>query len=406
MSLRGNRFEVDLSSDDEDPANASRSPENAGSIPVRDIRERLSSNIKPPTSPSATAHSSGFPAHQSRSRLSRFKKQHDADKTVADSPVQDGSAQESSSLSPNDQSLSKHFDINDSEKASIDQENRTYLSNMSSESIMKEREEMLESLDPGLIHKLMNHSRLHRDNTINDDLLPPRKASGKDVTDRLSKAVNSDALADFGTHEQERFGTEHKHVPSIHFPPAPASSTLDPSSQSFFQDLHAKYLPSLPSDPSKLAWMSDKTPVEAPYLSADGNVSVSALRFSFDGVVIPPQVANKTPVTEGLHHHGDDPQSAGYTIPELARLARSAFPTQRCIAYQTLGRILYRLGSGEFGPKEGDIAIGLQKCVADGMVIETLQQEANSQIRHLTAKSLANEALWLWQKGPQHQPIA
>jgi RNA polymerase II-associated protein 1 len=103
-------------------------------------------------------------------------------------------------------------------------------------------------------------------------------------------------------------------------------------------------------------------------------------------------------VTKGLHHHGDAPEAAGYTIPELARLARSAFPAQRCVAFQTLGRILYRLGKGEWGAEGSDMATGLWRCVAEGRVLEGLQEAAERE-RHLSAKSYAIEAVWNWQQG-------
>lgn len=78
----------------------------------------------------------------------------------------------------------------------------------------------------------------------------------------------------------------------------------------------------------------------------------------------------------GLHHHADAPEAAGYTIPELARLARSSFPAQRCIAFQTLGRILYRLGAGHYGPDGTDLVDGLWRCVDQGRVLEMLQRAA------------------------------
>jgi hypothetical protein len=42
----------------------------------------------------------------------------------------------------------------------------------------------------------------------------------------------------------------------------------------------------------------------------------------------------------GLHHHGQSPDKAGYTIRELARLSRSTVPSQRTIALQSLGAVL------------------------------------------------------------------
>ena len=66
---------------------------------------------------------------------------------------------------------------------------------------------------------------------------------------------------------------------------------------------------------------------------------MEGLRFDFDGQLIPP--SQKTVSSfEGLHHHGDDPTEAGYTIPELLRLSRSAFSGQRTLALQTLTAIL------------------------------------------------------------------
>ena len=130
----------------------------------------------------------------------------------------------------------------------------------------------------------------------------------------------------------------------------------------------------------------------------------------------------------GLHHHAEAPEAAGYTIPELAVLARSKVAAQRCMAYQTLGRILYRLGQGEFGTEkarqdtngpvqvivdpdaeedaeENDndvgsaMAAGLRACMEEGRVVETLTEEANRTKGHLTARTFAQEALWNWRRG-------
>jgi hypothetical protein len=115
-------------------------------------------------------------------------------------------------------------------------------------------------------------------------------------------------------------------------------------------------------------------------------------------------------------------------------MARSAVPAQRCVAFQTLGRFLYRLGQGEFGFEkvrqrtdgpvqiaknpttdeeevdEEDIevdmedagsamAAGLWACVEQGRVVETLTEEAGREKGHLSARSFAQEALWNWRRG-------
>ncbi|KAH6847353.1 RPAP1-like protein [Chaetomium sp. MPI-CAGE-AT-0009] len=181
---------------------------------------------------------------------------------------------------------------------------------------------------------------------------------------------------------------------NTHFPPAPTVPDLDPSDPDFLSTMHQKFFPNLPADPSKLAWMAPlPTPDsaadrESPYYPGQDALPVSALRFDFRGALIPPRKSRAIPVSKGLHHHGEAPEAAGYTIPELARLARSSVAPQRCLAYQTLGRMLYRLGRGDWGEGEG-------------RVLESLEEEAGlpEWKGHMSSKAYATEALWLFEKG-------
>ncbi|EKX46681.1 hypothetical protein GUITHDRAFT_138056 [Guillardia theta CCMP2712] len=68
---------------------------------------------------------------------------------------------------------------------------------------------------------------------------------------------------------------------------------------------------------------------------------VGDLRFDFDGNLMAP--SQKISVQEGLHHHGDKPSEAGYTVAELIRLCRSSFAGQRSIAMKTLSSIFRRI---------------------------------------------------------------
>ena len=71
------------------------------------------------------------------------------------------------------------------------------------------------------------------------------------------------------------------------------------------------------------------------------------------------------------------------------------------MAYQTLGRILYRLGIGTFGDEEEELAQGLWKCVEEGRVLETLVTEAGrgEGEGNRSCQITAVEAVWLWRKG-------
>ncbi|KAI0516936.1 RPAP1-like protein [Xylaria bambusicola] len=195
-----------------------------------------------------------------------------------------------------------------------------------------------------------------------------------------------------------------------HWPRAPQPADLDPSDPNFLQNLHEKYFPSLPADPSKLAWMAPiPTPNSAadrdsPYYPGQDSLPVSALRFDFRGALLPPRISRAVPTSKGLHHHGEAPEAAGYTIRELARLARSAVPGQRCVAYQTLGRILYRLGAGEFGGVHpDDVSMGIWREFSEGAVLRSLHEEVGAEEGrgrgHRSARAYATEAIWLFEKG-------
>ncbi|KAI0446891.1 RPAP1-like protein [Xylaria telfairii] len=193
-----------------------------------------------------------------------------------------------------------------------------------------------------------------------------------------------------------------------HWPRARQPADLDPSDPNFLQNLHEKYFPSLPADPSKLAWMAPvPTPGSAadrdsPYYPGQDSLPISALRFDFRGTLLAPRIARVVPTTKGLHHHGEAPEAAGYTIRELARLARSAVPGQRCLAYQTLGRIMYRLGRGQFGGvARDDVSMGIWREVEEGAVLRSLHEEAGTEEGrgHRSARVFATEAIWLLEKG-------
>ncbi|KAI1302866.1 RPAP1-like protein [Xylaria venustula] len=195
-----------------------------------------------------------------------------------------------------------------------------------------------------------------------------------------------------------------------HWPRAPQPADLDPSDPNFLQNLHEKYFPSLPADPSKLAWMAPvPTPNSAadrdsPYYPGQDSLPVSALRFDFRGALLPPRISRAVPTSKGLHHHGEAPEAAGYTVRELARLARSAVPGQRCVAHQTLGRILYRLGKGEFGGvSQDDVSMGIWREFSENAVLRSLHDEIGTEEGrgrgHRSARAYATEAIWLFEKG-------
>ncbi|KAI6708425.1 hypothetical protein PZA11_005072 [Diplocarpon coronariae] len=455
MDLRGQRFEIDLSDEEEQRGAGSGMPARAmpsiSSPFVADIQER---ETAPPSAPKIKDTSSGFPEHKKRARVSAFKQQRSGSvkSVLVDSP--NAFALRQASKSANASSLTQKTLHVDEDRRRIDQENTQRLAAMSPEEIAEERQELISGLDPSLIQMLLKRSNL--DEGRGDTGIDPpssqaaaardeREEGGKghDRQDREERdegqhrRTNPASDTD-GTPAPEPAGrridpaksvrftdddSEPAHPiglqsasarseplppdvqPSIHFPSAPPAPELDPADPDFLSNLHSKYFPSLPADPSKLAWMAplptagSPADQESPYYPAAAGVNASALRFDFRGGLLPPRIARAVPVTRGLHHHGEAPEAAGYTVPELARLARSAFPAQRCVAFQTLGRLLYRLGRGEWGGPESEITKGLWGCVRAGKVVETLEEAARAEGGHQGSQTYAVEALWLWQKG-------
>ena len=98
--------------------------------------------------------------------------------------------------------------------------------------------------------------------------------------------------------------------------------------------------------PNKLA--SDKisasNKLASNKLASNKLASDHEARFDLNGVL----VTNETLLTgrEGLHHHGNDPHRAGYTLNELLILIESTFPSQKILALNMVGKIMERSNHG------------------------------------------------------------
>ena len=450
MAIRGQRFRLDLDSDDDEgPIKQQRgiALSSLGVDFVRDISERPSVHpAKPPSAPTLKSSTTGFPAHKKRVNPSAFKQQR-IPATTIDGELSRPRASHAFNHEPAlttpsglgskaSRATRKNGSLNESVKNSIDEENQQRLAQMSPEQIERERAELMAGMSSSLIDRLLKRANIDEGRTDSDkgfdtnsnvDSASPKPRRSSSGAERSSKTVTFDTPDGF----PDTLATVPKALepdldeslsqppedpqplfcspapPNIHFPRPPEAPSLDPSDPNFHQKMHARYFPEFPLDPSKLAWMApiptEGSPADqdSPYNPSQDTLTISALRFDFRGRLIPPRLARQIPVTQGLHHHGQAPEAAGYTIPELAHLSRSSVPAQRCISYQTLGRILYRLGRGDFGDESEDLYLGLWKCIEEGRVVDTLAAEANKEDGkgNRSCKVTATEALWLWQKG-------
>ena len=418
---------------------------------ILDVREKETGQAAPPTFPQPKP--AGFP--QPKKRLSAFKQQKRGQSQAGEektdrgpSPTAAKPSQDVDEATPNPGRL---------EKQRIDRENRERIQNMSPGEIEAARQELFSSLDPSLLQRLLKRADLD-DSTGAPSPFDEPDTTTTTTTTTISgpeqpipeiRVDDATSTADAAPHTERQQTKPKKSVSfapavddaafdedaapavppadlfpiassvdgsatgtsssssNIHFPRAPPSDDLDPADPNFLQTLHEKYFPNLPADPSRLAWMAP-LPTEgsaadrdSPYYPGQNSLPVSQLRFDFRGRLLPPRVSRAIPVSKGLHHHGEAPEAAGYTVGELARLARSVVPAQRCLAFQTLGRILYRLGRGEWGGGEDALAAGIWRCAQEGRVLDSLDEAAAVEEGrgHQGSRAYATEAIWLFEKG-------
>ncbi|KAF2857798.1 hypothetical protein K470DRAFT_260445 [Piedraia hortae CBS 480.64] len=292
----------------------------------------------------------------------------------------------------------------DKERRDIDAENRQRLADMTLDEIEEERREIFSTLSPCMIQKLLRRSHIADDgqesihqrgehNLGESNQVKNQNIEVPEVPSTDTKASNAGRISKSVECDRVDFPRNcHTQIP-----------TLDLSSDSFFRDLHEQYFPLLPAEPDKLEWMQITSTGPDAYDPSAECLRAQDIRFGFDGGIIGPRTAAVIPVTEGLHHHGDSPNSAGYTIAELALLSRSAYAPQRCLAFRTLGRLLYRLGSGKFGHADDDLAKGLWREIDRHCVLDTITCASNGRDvdggKHVSAKAYAAEAVFLWRKG-------
>lgn len=472
MALPGQRFVVNLSDDDDDEQTPSSPASSRGfknrthqtSVLIGDILERKPSTVTPPSDPTPTSSVlTGFPVPRDRTKHSTFKQRRKNTENSTSSYGKLTSVTDSTTVSEQKPQLPSIVE----EKKVIDQENRRRIAAMSPAQVEKERTELLTDLPPSLLERLLRRANISdspsdtqgqrsqnwgkegqmdksvRSNgegsailqisddpsgslsqpveTLHDSTLPTdQKRSTSKLVPIIDELPPREPPVDL-------FPASEFPTGPIHFPAPPPRQNpmpnLDPSSPSFLYDLQTHYFPDISHDPSSLSWLQppsrdpEDPAASSPYHPASSASSVppSAIRFSLIGTILSPNTSLSLPTSLGLHHHANDPEAAGYTIPELAILSRSTLPAQRCIAWQVVGRILFRLGKGQFGARGTTLEDGLWTVVereglvarmieeAEGRTVISTEEGSTSSTarigRHASAKAWALEGIWLWRMG-------
>ncbi|XP_028968056.1 RNA polymerase II-associated protein 1 [Galendromus occidentalis] len=219
-------------------------------------------------------------------------------------------------------------ELMDTEYESIHQENLNKLQSMSLDEIKQAQSELLGKLDPSLVA------------FIKSQRTKPKSAVQGVL--RGGSQVDDAALQGLLTSQPRA-------------PPGPSTAEfveqelpLNPSEMSKFPNMRS-------IEKDKLAWM---TLLPKPKKSDDGRKFTC--RFDLEGRILAPDA--DLPTQRALHHHGEEPERAGYTLDELAKFLTSTVQSQRILALQVFSNILDNHHGGKY-----DI------CFPDGPgLIETL----------------------------------
>ncbi|GBB96460.1 hypothetical protein RclHR1_02760013 [Rhizophagus clarus] len=251
------------------------------------------------------------------------------------------SAVSSSSLN----TLNKDTKIYNSDHLEIDRENAQKISNMSEEEILQTIEMLRQTLSPKFLEKL---------------------SKSQSLVERISEESN-----------EEFKGTEEKEIKHVHFQEEKTLSVNfddDDDDDSLPLKMKEKYFPNVPIEPEKIEWMGvgikkdesitnkDQGIVKdysSPYVPKPTDPPAAFYRFDFHGNIMEKDA--DVPIYLGLHHHGDNPDQAGYTANELLHLTRSRVSSQRIIPLNVIGRIMRKVRKGHYG---------IEKCkgIAEWMI--------------------------------------
>ncbi|ETP11776.1 hypothetical protein F441_12739, partial [Phytophthora nicotianae CJ01A1] len=212
-----------------------------------------------------------------------------------------------------EQEQEKHVD---QESKDIDAANKAKLQEMSPQEILEAQQELLRTLDPELVKKLKNRNKKERKREENMVKTRNKVAIGESImkhdegNEQIQKEEMIKSLAAVKTEEELKE--------------------------------QAKLLPA--EERAKLDWTQttkkDEKVANGKKIALPVAEDATLERFDLDGKLLEATDA-ELPVHSGLFHHGDDPDAAGYTLPELLHLARSSVASQRAMALNVVAKILH-----------------------------------------------------------------
>ncbi|KAK5916828.1 hypothetical protein CgunFtcFv8_011771 [Champsocephalus gunnari] len=216
----------------------------------------------------------------------------------------------------------------------IHRENQEKLQAMSKSEILQEQRRLLTQLDPTLVNFVRSRKAKSVPSSATASEKQPQAKSSRDnfPLENLSRESDSSS-ASLPLQKPQEVEMEGEEVPPQP-PPAVREQDLLLKPQKTWVHMDK-------AEPEKLEWMKD-----LPAPRRKGTKKAMQARFDFAGTLIPP--TQDLPTHLGLHHHGEEPELAGYSLQELFLLSRSQLIQQRTLAISTLANILSKARTGEY----------------------------------------------------------
>uniref|UniRef100_S4RLV8 RNA polymerase II associated protein 1 n=1 Tax=Petromyzon marinus TaxID=7757 RepID=S4RLV8_PETMA len=293
----------------------------------------------------------------------------------------------------------------EAEAEKIHKENVERLKAMSREEIAEERSRLLAQIDPKLVAFLRSTSA-RRDSTGRHQAKRVRFVEpGDNVKAARMQVAPADTITEKGTGES-------------------SESLVTDSDMDTEEEDKTSTLDGLPIKPQK-EWMHmDKVESEKmewmrelpkPSPKRRKTKQEMQARFDFHGQLVPPD--SDVPSYLGLHHHGAEPERAGYSLEELFHLCRSQVIQQRTLALQLLARILMRARQGEFA---GELRVSLLRTLMDAGLVFLLRYALDDSAEGVIAAAVlslqallscpaeeeALDQVFSWYQGSSSFPLA
>ncbi|KAI8820195.1 uncharacterized protein EV422DRAFT_531982 [Fimicolochytrium jonesii] len=214
----------------------------------------------------------------------------------------------------------------DGDAKGIHEENVKVIEGMSEREIEEAREEIMAKLDPGLIAFL----KARRGKKGDGEGMRSESGDKKEMHVPAMLEKNSS-----GKHVSFSDDIDEKAKPST------VATSEGPQGE------HPAWIPADKLEVGKLQWMLDSTSDTATS-ALTSQSTTSEIRFDLSGRII--AADSNIPHHLGLHHHGDAPERAGYTLDEMLTLARSTAPSQRAPALRMLGAVIANIYNCTYDP--------------------------------------------------------